>query len=429
MNGYNTENHFYDGAKEFYDLLKFAVENGKVDVQQIQEEYAMIKKQELLNKHPYNIYLGKDGKWYTYLPDKEKKRVKVKRTTKQAIEEAVIDYWQKETHNPTLDDVFQAWNDRRLLLKQISDATHLRSVRIFNRYYGDIRDVHIKDVTPNYLEDFLERQIPKYNLTAKDFANLKSVTKGFFKKAKKDGLVTFNVEQVYMDMDVSDNAFRRVVKEDCDEVYNEDETKIIMEYLHKNLDIHNMGILLMFVTGLRVGELSALTPKDLQIEKITENKVETVYGKVLVSKTETKYLKDGKAVFEVVNKAKTEAGMRTVIVPPDYIWLLKRLLRQNPFGEYVFMYNGKRMKEEAFRKRLQRVCKNLGIKYKSPHKIRKTYGTILMDNEVGARFITNQMGHTDISCTTEHYYRNRKTDDRKAMILNGILEFQDKQAQ
>ena len=90
------------------------------------------------------------------------------------------------------------------------------------------------------------------------------------------------------------------------------------------------------------------------------------------------------------------------------------------------MYRGKRLTTNAIRKRMQKICKELGIKYRPPHKIRKTYGTILIDNNVDTRFITDQMRHTDILCTEKYYHRNRKTDNRKAEILGGISEFQKK---
>ena len=44
---------------------------------------------------------------------------------------------------------------------------------------------------------------------------------------------------------------------------------------------------------------------------------------------------------------------------------------------------------------------------KSPHKIRKTYGSILLDNHIDNKLIIEQMGRTDIRCTEEHYHRNR----------------------
>lgn len=33
----------------------------------------MVKREEYLKRHIYDIYKGKDGKWYTYLPDETKK--------------------------------------------------------------------------------------------------------------------------------------------------------------------------------------------------------------------------------------------------------------------------------------------------------------------------------------------------------------------
>ena len=87
------------------------------------------------------------------------------------------------------------------------------------------------------------------------------------------------------------------------------------------------------------------------------------------------------------------------------------------------MYKDSRMKAEAFRDRMQRVCKKLGIKYKALHAIRKTYATMLLNNGVDTRFIIEQMGHTNILCTEKYYHRNRKSDVQKNEQLAQIAEF------
>ena len=46
------------------ELLKYAVENGMIDISYVQEQIEMNKRNELLKKHPYKIWEGKDGKWY-----------------------------------------------------------------------------------------------------------------------------------------------------------------------------------------------------------------------------------------------------------------------------------------------------------------------------------------------------------------------------
>lgn len=180
--------------------------------------------------------------------------------------------------------------------------------------------------------------------------------------------------------------------------------------------MRNLGILVMLLTGIRVGELVTL-------------RNEEVDGTVIrIRRTETRYRDDatGKDVYEVKDFPKTAAGLRTVVLPPDYAWVAKRLKMQNPFDEYIFYENGKRLTTNCIRQRMYRVCKQLNIYPKSPHKARKTYGSILLDNNIDHRFITDQMGHTDLLCSEKHYHRNRRNIDRKSQILGGIPEFQAK---
>ncbi len=266
------------------------------------------------------------------------------------------------------------------------------------------------------LEEFLENQIAEKNLTAKAFSNLKTVTRGLLKRAKKRKLITFNVEELFQELDTSETDFYKVIKEDYEEVFSEDEMPVMIDYLKKNLDAKNIGILLMFATGIRVGELVAL-------------KHDAFEGNTFkVRRTETRFMgEDGKYVYSVKEFPKSEAGVRTVVIPDDYTWLCSKIRMLNPFGEYVFTdSNGKRMTTNCIRRRQERNCRKLGIYRKSPHKIRKTYGTILLDHNVDNRLIMEQMGHTDIACTENHYHRNRRSIDAKSQIISSIPEFQAK---
>lgn len=395
------------------ELLKYAVENGMIDLSYVQEQIEMSKRNELLEKHPYAISQGSDGKWRTYLPDKEKGRKMVKKSTKEAVENEVMDYWKSEMENPTIEDVFNEWNDRRIKLNKISQASHLRFKQIFNRHYKDFGKKKIKNVTPQDIEEFLEEQIPKFELSAKSFSNLKTITKGLLKRAKKRRLIEMDVEALFREMDTSEAHFKRTMKEDDKEVFNEEEFPKVMEYLTDNPDLKNLGILIMFLTGIRVGELVALKHSDFDGNTFK------------IRRTETKYVdEDGKYVYGIKDCPKTEAGIRTVILPKSYAWIANKLRLYNPFGEYIFVESGdRRLTTNCIRRRMERVCDKLGIIRKSPHKARKTYGSILLDNGIDSKLITDMMGHTDIMCTEGHYHRNRKTIERKTEILSDIPEF------
>ena len=49
------------------ELLKYAVANGMIDISCVQEQIEMSKRKELLEKHPYAVSRGSDGKWRIYL--------------------------------------------------------------------------------------------------------------------------------------------------------------------------------------------------------------------------------------------------------------------------------------------------------------------------------------------------------------------------
>lgn len=393
------------------DLLKYALDNDMIDLSYVQEKIEMSKREELLKKHPYKIWQGKDGYWHTYIPDKDGRSPR-KRREKSDLESLIIDYWKQKSENPTVEEVFIEWNDRRLVLKKISEATHLRNTQVFRRHFCEVGKVKIRELDQESIGDFLEEQIFELQLTAKAFSNLKTITRGFLKRAKKRKLISFNVEEMFSEMDLSDVDFKKVIKEDCDEVFDEDEMPRMIEYLEQNLDTQNLCILLMFLTGIRVGEAVSLKHSDFQDNTFK------------IRRTETRYRESsGCYTCAIKDFPKSEAGIRTAIIPEDYAWVAKKVKQLNPFGEYVFTKDGVRISAQSVRMRLKRICKKLEIKNKSPHKIRKTYGTILLDNHIDNKLVMAQMGHTDILCTERHYHRNRRSIQKKTEILSNIPEF------
>ena len=113
----------------------------------VQEQIEMSKRKELLNKHPYKIWEGTDGKWHTYLPERKKGRIPRKRNTLEEIQQVVVDYWKQQEENPTIEEIFNEWNDRRLELEKISPSTHLRYKLDFKRYYEEMGKKRINSIT------------------------------------------------------------------------------------------------------------------------------------------------------------------------------------------------------------------------------------------------------------------------------------------
>ena len=200
------------------------------------------------------------------------------------------------------------------------------------------------------------------------------------------------------------------------QVFNETETKRVIEYIQNNPDMINLGLILIFACGIRVGELAALKWCDVH------ESPNACY--ISISRTETRYKdKTGRYVYDVKDSPKTDAGERDVIIPRDYIWVLKKLKAINPFTEFVFTKNSERVKADKFRKRMYRICDALNIPRRATHAIRKTYGSILLDNDLDSRLIIGQMGHTEIATTERFYHKNRRSREEKFDIISSIPEF------
>ena len=398
------------------DLLHFANENGMIDLSYVQEKMELTKRKELLEKHPCKIWKGKNGCWYTYLPDNRGGRILKKRKSKDDLEKDIINYQIQQSDEPTVADIFQEWVDSRLRTKEISKASYDRYSVDFRRFFSEFGKKKIKTVTELDIEDFMLKSIADFSLTAKSFGNLRILVYGIFKRAKKKKLVSFSITEVVKDLEISRNAFTKVKKDECSEVFMQDELPIVLDHIRNNLDIVNLGLLLMFVTGVRVGELVAI-------------KTEDVDGNVIhICRTESHYkdAESGKDVYVIKDTPKTVAGIRDVIVPNDYLWIFRKIQQLNPSGEFLFMRNGSRIRAYTVRLRLHKICKEVGVRDKSTHKARKTYASILLSSGVDTATVISLMGHTDISCTEQYYHRNRKDIAAKSDILNKISEFQAK---
>lgn len=389
------------------DLLNYAFENGMIDVSCIYQIVEMKKRKEYLEKHPNKIWQGKDGYWYTYLPEAEG-RVLKRIKEKSDLEDIIVDFWKDEEDNPTITALFNEWISNKIQDNEISPGTKNRYENQFLQCFKAICNKRIKSITEYMIDEFVRKTINDNKLTVKGYSNMRTILYGIFRLAKKKKLITFSITEIVKDIDVSRKSFRREIKEDDEEVFMEDELPLVLDYLENNSDLINLGLLLVFKSGLRIGELVALKYCDIQKNVIH------------VHRTEIKYKENGQMIYEVRDFPKTEAGIRDVIIPDNALWIIKRIRSINPFGEYLFETNGARIRTYVFNNRIKTVCKKVNVKPKSPHKIRKTYGTILIDSGVDESLLLSQMGHTDIRTTKGHYYKNRKTLEGKITSINNV---------
>ena len=397
------------------DELKYLIDHGIIDLPYVKQMVEMDKRQRLLENHPFKIWFGARDYWYTTVVGANKKRIQIKRRSREQLEKAIVDYYIAAEEDPTFDDIFFDWNERRLALGKITESSYLRYKQTYARHFQTFGKKRIKHTSEWDIVEFLEDELARCKLTAKGFGSLKETMRGILKRAKRKQLVKYSISGMFESLEVSGRDFNKRFKTDEELVFDEYETNQMVGFLKEHFDLKNAGILLMFVTGIRVGELVSLKHDDLN----------PYNGTISVHRTETRAIgEDRKPIITVKDFPKTERGIRNVVLPNQFKWLLMKLYKASENQEWVFLNDsGTRCTTNQIRKRLKQNCDKLEIVRKSPHKIRATYDTILMDAKVDNRLVMDQMGHTDIRVDELHYHRNRKDLEKKAEIISGIKEF------
>lgn len=407
-----TENLQYGQSTE---ILQFIIKSGMLDLHDVQDSMEAMKRDELLKKHQYKIWQGKDGKWYTYLPDESKKdgRRLIKRIDKTSLEDIVVEYCKKE-EKVFLKDIFEEWVSQKLEYGEIQKQTYDRYKTDFRRFFAnsEISKVDIRKITEDDLELFVRNAIKNLSLTNKSYSGLRLLLIGVFKYAKKRKYTELSITQFLGDLELAKKCFSKRTIKDEESVFTDSEVEKIYKYISENKSLINFGILLAFQTGVRVGELCTLKFSDIQGNKLS------------IRRTEVRYRdSEGNYVYEVRESPKTEAGNRDIILNSEAQKTLKQIRRMNPFGEYMFVRNGTRIKEKAFSVKIVKICQYVGIKERSMHKVRKTYATKLINGGVDESLVIKQMGHTSIDCTKNYYYFNNKSDEEAARQIEAAISY------
>ena len=162
----------------------------------------------------------------------------------------------------------------------------------------------------------------------------------------------------------------------------EEVDKLLNIQCTKPIDYRNKAMLeLLYATGMRISELL-----NLQLSNIYEEE----------------------AIVKVMGKGKKERiipmGDITIKYLDLYLNEYRNYILKTKQSEYLFVnYNGSKMSRQGFFKILKKLCDETGIKKEiSPHVIRHSFATHLLNNGADLRIIQELLGHENIT-TTEIY--------------------------
>lgn len=207
----------------------------------------------------------------------------------------------------------------------------------------------IQNVTRNEIERFLQAERHKANSTiSKEYS---IVTKAFDLAFKKK---LINAETA-LDFNLDPIEKPKSYKEDKDVVaFTMKEEYILVQYMNSHYSQYNNMLLLALYTGMRIGEVLALTIDDINFDQD--------YGTIRVTKTLTKN-KAGKTIVGSVPKTKN--AKRSLHLDKKSKEVIERAINEmkpNKKNMIFLRTDGKLYENSQVNGGFKRICKNAGIK-------------------------------------------------------------------
>lgn len=398
------------------ELLQFAYENGIINIADVQEQYEMKKRQELLDMHPYAISQGKDGKWRTYLPDAEKDsgRRMVKKSSKKDIENVVIEYYRKsevKAAHKTFDDMYCHWRSVQDLL--VTDNTVSKYNTDYKRYFdgSDFSKKRIDQISEEDVKVFMCTTVNSLQLCKKACKTLFGYIRNVMKSAVINKVITddptkfLEAKQFYKYCIVKKKPIEKCVVSDDDmkKLY----AQFYDDYKKQPSYIPTYAVHLATLTGMRVGEISALT-----WDCITDKYI-------IIDKSE-KYNRLTKEYFI----DKTKNGVNRIFPITDEIRMLltsvkKAEIKNNYLCQWVFANENGRVHAPVISSCSKNKCRQLGITEKGIHAYRRTINSKMRCEGVSSTVAAALLGHTEQ--VNEMYYTfDISSIEEKAKIISKI---------
>ena len=375
--------------------LQEAIACGIIDEDTLQRQLEMKQKELMLKKHPYAISLLSCGRWQTYYIDPARgKRKELKASTREKLEEKLYQKYKeaKDLEKLTMDQLYKKWLEYKTAITE-SPNTIKRHKQHYRKYFEgtELFGTPVSKVDKIELQSFCNRLVKDYNMSSKEWTNVKTILKGMFEYAVDKELIDKNpMEKVRITV-----KFRQVQrKTGKTDTFNTEERKELDAYLDKMYqeteDIVFLAVKLNFYLGLRVGELVTLKAEDREDLKhlhIQREEVRDQENNLTYVVEHTKGNKD-----------------RFVPLVPKAIVLLNKITEKSDGKGYLFTRNGERITARQVAYVLEKYAERTGHIRKSSHKIRKTVASNLNAEAVPLDEIRELLGHSDLQTTLAYIY-------------------------
>ncbi len=178
-------------------------------------------------------------------------------------------------------------------------------------------------------------------------------------------------------------------------------------------ELYNSFFNTLYFTGMRIGEITALTWNDFKGDFLDVNKT--------ISKE-----KDENGNY-IINAPKTEKSIRKIKLDKELIKSIKKIHNKQKkminYNNNWFIFGGEKpLSQTTLTRKKDNYCKIANVKKIKLHEFRHSHATLLLSQGVPVTVISQRLGHSDITMTLNTYSHLIDADIDKAINIINCLK-------
>ena len=275
----------------------------------------------------------------------------------------------------------------KLSIKQRSYLQYKESIeKHINPILGDYE---LTDLSANILQEFVIQKLETGNLKTGKGLSSNSVIGivGVLKQALHQALILEIITK-----DNSSLIKMPSVQEKLVEAFEVEEQNKIVDYCMSSKKPNHFGIVLCFYTGLRIGELLALTWNDIDFDRKTMSINKSVFYTKINEKYET-----------VIDTPKTKHSIRVIPLPKQILDKLKEIKKSSKSKYVLTTRDNKMVNVRTYQRTFERILKKLNINVKNFHALRHTFATRAIEMGMDVKTLSEILGHKNPVVTLTRY--------------------------
>lgn len=256
------------------------------------------------------------------------------------------------------------------------------------------------------LQEIEEQQVQKFVF--------QKLEQGLSQKSIKDILIVlkmvlkFGAKNKWISYEPYEIQYPTIRESQHVEVLSKTHQKKVMNYIQEHFTFRNLGVYICLSSGMRIGEICALTWEDID----TDN------GIIHVRKTIQRIyvIEDGKRRTELLlDTPKTKNSIREIPMSRDLLRMLKPFKKIVNPNFFVLTNDEKPTEPRTYRSYYKNLMKNLEIPEIKFHGLRHSFATRCIEGKCDYKTVSVLLGHSNISTTLNLYVHPNMEQKKKAI--------------